>query len=86
MVLVGVGATSAPPSMRVPSSPFSAVALPFNGPGDGKMGFTFVRLKDRDRPHVRDVVGGSKGLGGRLFFEVEGAISIPILPKAVFAL
>ena len=62
---------------------FSAVALPFNGPGEAKMGFVFARLKDGDRPHVGDVVGGPAGLGARFFGEVEGALSIPIMPKAV---
>ena len=62
---------------------FSAVALPFNGPGDPTLGFMFVRLTDGDRPHVRDMVGGPTGLGVRFITEVEGAISIPILPKAV---
>jgi len=62
---------------------FSAVALPFNGPGDATLGFMFVRLTDKDRPHVRDMVGGPAGLGFRFISEVEGSISIPILPKAV---
>jgi len=62
---------------------FSAVALPFNGPGDPTLGFMFVRLDEHDRPHVRDMVGGPAGLGFRFITEVEGAISIPILPKAV---
>jgi hydrophobe/amphiphile efflux-1 (HAE1) family protein len=62
---------------------FSAVALPFNGPGDPTLGFMFVRLAEHDRPHVRDMVGGPAGLGFRFISEVEGSISIPILPKAV---
>ena len=62
---------------------FSAVALPFNGPGDATMGFMFARLRDGDRPNVRDVIGGPTGLGARFIMEVEGAIAIPILPKAV---
>lgn len=62
---------------------FSAVALPFNGPGDPTLGFMFVRLKEHGRPHIRDMVNGPTGLGVRFISEVEGAISIPILPKAV---
>jgi multidrug efflux pump subunit AcrB len=65
------------------STYFSAVALPFNGPGDATVGFMFVRLTDQDRPHIRDMVGGPAGLGFRFISEVEGAISIPIMPKAV---
>jgi multidrug efflux pump len=62
---------------------FTAVALPFNGPGDAAQGFMFVRLTDDDRPNVRDLVNGPQGLGARFISEVEGAIAIPILPKAV---
>lgn len=62
---------------------FSAVALPFNGPGNAALGFMFVRMKDGERPHIRDIVGGPNGFGARFFNEVEGAIAIPILPKAV---
>ncbi|MEY3001014.1 MAG: hypothetical protein RL648_1228 [Verrucomicrobiota bacterium] len=62
---------------------FSAVALPFNGPGNAAQGFMFVRLKDGERLHIRDLVNGPDGLGARFFNEVEGAIAIPILPKAV---
>ena len=62
---------------------FTAVALPFNGPGEASQGFMFVRLTDDDRPKVRDLVGGPNGLGARFMSEVEGALAIPILPKAV---
>ena len=62
---------------------FTAVALPFDGPGQSKMGVMFVRLKDGGRKHIRDMVNGPTGLGGRMFGEVEGALAFPILPKAV---
>jgi hydrophobe/amphiphile efflux-1 (HAE1) family protein len=62
---------------------FTAVALPFNGPGDATLGFAFVRLHDGKRASVEDIVNGPMGLGARFFGEVEGAFSIPILPKAV---
>jgi hydrophobe/amphiphile efflux-1 (HAE1) family protein len=62
---------------------FTAVALPFNGPGNAAQGFMFVRLKDGERDNIRDLVSGPSGLGARFFNEVEGAIAIPILPKAV---
>jgi multidrug efflux pump len=61
---------------------FTATALPFNGPGDPTFGISFVRYKDEGR-HIRDIVGGPAGLGGRLFGEIEGAIAFPVLPKAV---
>lgn len=62
---------------------FSAVALPFAGPGDPTLGFMFIRLDASGRPHVRDMVQGPTGLGARFIMEVEGALSIPILPQAV---
>ena len=62
---------------------FTAIALPFNGPGDAALGFMFARLKAEGRPHVRDMVAGPNGLGAQFFTQVEGAISFPVLPKAV---
>jgi len=59
------------------------VALPFNGPGDPTFAILFARLVDGPRRNVRDIVGGPAGLGFRFFNDVEGAISFPILPKAV---
>lgn len=64
---------------------FTAVALPFDGPGNATQAFLFIRLRDGDRPHVRDVVGGPAGLGARFWMEVEGAIAVPIIPQAVDA-
>lgn len=62
---------------------FSAVALPFNGPGDAALGFMFVRLVDGERKQLGDLVGGPEGLGVKFITQVEGAIAIPIIPKAV---
>lgn len=62
---------------------FSAVALPFNGPGDATLAFLFLRLKQGDRPHIRDIVNGPGGLAQRFFVEVEGAFAFAIMPKAV---
>ncbi len=62
---------------------FTAVALPFNGPGDPTTGFMFTRLKKEDRPHIRDMVNGPFGLSARMIGGVEGALAIPIMPKAV---
>lgn len=62
---------------------FTAVALPFNGPGDATLGFMFIRLSEGNRPHVRDMLAGPNGMGARFIGEVEGALSIPVLPKAV---
>lgn len=62
---------------------FSAVALPFNGPGSPSFGILFAMLDQGERPHIRDIVNGPGGIGGRLFTEVEGALAFAILPKAV---
>ncbi len=62
---------------------FSAVALPFQGPGDPALGVMFARLDERGRPHVRDMVQGPAGLGFRIFSESEGALGFPIMSKAV---
>lgn len=62
---------------------FTAVALPFNGPGSGNFGIMFARLTEGPRRHVRDIADPVVGLGARYFNEVEGAIAIPITPKAV---
>lgn len=62
---------------------FSAVALPFAGPGNPSLGFMFVRLTEDGRPNVRDMVGGPAGLGVRFITESEGSLAFPILSKAV---
>jgi multidrug efflux pump len=62
---------------------FTAVALAQAGPGNAARGFMFMTFKeDRDRS-VQDIVGGPSGLGARFFNEIEGAIAIPIIPKAI---
>ena len=62
---------------------FSATALGLNGPGNPAQGLMFVRLKeDRDRS-VQDMMAGPTGMGARFFSEVEGALSFPVIPKAV---
>lgn len=62
---------------------FSAVALARGGPGQTSQGLAFIRLKDQRDRHLRDIVGGPTGLGGKFFSEVEGAFVIPIIPKAI---
>jgi multidrug efflux pump len=62
---------------------FSAVALSRGGPGKGNEGLMFVRLKDERERHVTDIVEGPGGMGMRFFTEIEGALSFPIIPKAI---
>ena len=62
---------------------FTAVALPLGAPGQSSLGFTFVRLKQGERPHVRDIVAGPYGLGAQFMEQVPGALAFPIIPKTV---
>jgi hydrophobe/amphiphile efflux-1 (HAE1) family protein len=62
---------------------FSAVALAREGPGKANEGLMFLRLKDERTRRLQDVMGGPTGIGARFFGEVEGALAIPIAPKAV---
>ncbi|MCB9747535.1 MAG: efflux RND transporter permease subunit [Candidatus Omnitrophica bacterium] len=62
---------------------FTAVALARGGPGQASQGLSFIRLKEEKRRHVRDIVGGPKGLGAQFFSTIEGALVIPIIPKAI---
>ncbi len=62
---------------------FSAVALARAGIGRSNEGLAFIRLKDERERKVEDIVGGPNGLGARYFSEIEGAIAIPIVPKAI---
>ncbi|MCB0319689.1 MAG: efflux RND transporter permease subunit, partial [Bdellovibrionales bacterium] len=62
---------------------FSAVALPFNGPGRGSQGLAFVRFKEERSRRLQDIVGGPHGLGARFYGEIEGAFAIPIIPRSI---
>ena len=62
---------------------FTAVALARGAPGSSNQGLAFVRLKDRRDRSVQDLVAGPNGLGAKFFGTVEGAIAIPIIPKAI---
>ena len=62
---------------------FSAVALAMGSPGKANQAFMFMRLNEDREKGVVDIVGGPNGLGAQFFGTVEGAFSIPIIPKAV---
>lgn len=62
---------------------FSAVALSRGSPGQTSQGLAFIRLKDKRKRHLRDIIGGPTGLGAQFFNNVEGAFVIPIIPKAI---
>lgn len=62
---------------------FTAVALSRGGPGQADQGLSFIRLKEKRDRHVRDIVNGPQGLRGQFFGKIEGALVIPIIPKAI---
>ncbi len=62
---------------------FSAVALARGGVGRANEGLAFLRLKEQRARSVQDMVAGPNGLGAQFFNQVEGAIAIPIVPKAI---
>ncbi len=62
---------------------FSALAMAHSGPGKANEAFLFMKLKDERERGVTDIVGGPFGIGAQLFGSVEGALSFPIIPKAV---
>jgi hydrophobe/amphiphile efflux-1 (HAE1) family protein len=62
---------------------FSAVALSRGGPGDPSSGLMFLKFNGPPRRSVQDIVGGPAGMQARFFGEVEGAIAIAIVPKAI---
>src|SRR6185295_14740165 len=61
------------------------VAPAFTGPGQANFGIVFVRLKDRaDRKRsVQEMVNGPGGLRAKFFNDIEGAIAVPQIPKAI---
>ncbi len=63
---------------------FGALVAPgFSGPGEGNSGIVFVKLKDERERSVQQVVNDPGGVRQRFMQEVEGAIAIPNIPKAI---
>ena len=65
---------------------YGAIVAPgFNGPGQANFGVIFVRFKDKSerKRSVQEIVLGPGGVQQRFFNEVEGAISLANLPKAI---
>lgn len=67
------------------SSYGAMVAPAFSGPGSSSFGIVFVTFKDaaERKRSVQEIVLGPGGLQQRMFAEVEGAIAIANLPKAI---
>jgi multidrug efflux pump len=59
------------------------VALAMAGPGQANQGIMFVNLKQGKRRHVQDIVNGPGGLSAKFWNNVEGAIAIANIPKAL---
>ena len=61
----------------------SIVAPGFNGPGQANMGIVFVALKDERKRSVQQVLNDPGGLRMKFLNDVEGAVAIPQIPKAI---
>jgi hydrophobe/amphiphile efflux-1 (HAE1) family protein len=63
----------------------AVIAFSQQGPGQPNSAIAFVRLKDRAerKKGVQEIVNGPGGLRMRFFQEVEGAIAVPNIPKAI---
>jgi hydrophobe/amphiphile efflux-1 (HAE1) family protein len=59
------------------------VALGMAGPGQANQGIMFVNLKEGKRRDVQEIVNGPDGLSGKFWNNVEGAIAIANIPKAL---
>jgi multidrug efflux pump subunit AcrB len=63
---------------------FGAIVAPgMTGPGEANNGILFVRLKDERERTVQEIVNGPKGLRAQFFNNIEGAIAIAQIPKAI---
>ena len=63
---------------------FGAIVAPgMTGPGEANNGILFVRLKDEREKSVQEVVNGPTGLRAKFFNNIEGAIAIAQIPKAI---
>lgn len=63
---------------------YGAIVAPgFAGPGLGNNAVVFVKLHDVRERSVQQVVNAPDGLRARFFRDIEGAIAIPNIPKAI---
>ncbi len=63
----------------------SVTAFALAGPGQANQSILFVRLKDREdrKRGIQELVNGAGGLRMKFFQDVEGAIAVPNIPKAI---
>ncbi|MDX1952969.1 MAG: efflux RND transporter permease subunit [Verrucomicrobiota bacterium] len=63
---------------------YGAVVAPgFSGPGQANSGIVFIRLKDDRERSVQEIVNGPNGLRAKYFNNIEGALAILQIPKAI---
>jgi multidrug efflux pump subunit AcrB len=65
------------------TSYFTVVALAQTGPGKPNLGFMFLTLNDDRKRSVQEIVNSPTGLSGKFFNDIEGALVIPQIPKAI---
>ena len=61
----------------------SVIAFAQTGPGQANSGIVFVKLKDERKRSVQEIVNGPGGLRFQFFKNIEGAFTIPQIPKAI---
>jgi multidrug efflux pump len=63
----------------------SVTAFALAGPGQANQSIVFVRLKEREdrKRGIQEIVNGPGGLRQQFFQNVEGAIAVPNIPKAI---
>jgi len=61
----------------------SIVAPSFSGPGLANNGIAFVKLKDKRKRGIQEIVNAPDGLRLKFFNEIEGALAMPMIPKAI---
>lgn len=61
----------------------SIVAPSFSGPGLANNGIAFVKLKDQRERGIQEIVNGPDGLRLKFFNQIEGALAMPMIPKAI---
>lgn len=61
----------------------SVTAFALAGPGQANSSILFIRLKEERQRNVQEIVGGPNGLRAQFFNQVEGALAIPLIPKAI---
>ena len=63
---------------------FGAIVAPgMTGPGEANSGILFVRLKEDRERSVQQIANGPQGLRAQFFNNIEGAIAIAQIPKAI---